>query len=226
MKTRQNRTVLAVVAGVLALLLLAVASQGADAAAGLTAKSVKRIATTVVKQKSKGLSVAHAASADSATTATTASTAGRADAADRADTAKRADTAAQATRADVAGRVTAYRYLLPVTTLSSQHRYDFPSLPDGTYQATYYIYAAGVTASSILACELESNGTAFGETLLTPNAGVGTTATVFVTSRNGSVTVNCSSPGAGRWDVIAMPSSEVDFVPVNETLRTAGASTS
>jgi hypothetical protein len=60
-------------------------------------------------------------------------------------TAKRADPATPATRADVAGRVTAYRCLLPVTTLSSQH---------------------------------------------------------------------------------AMPSSEMDFVPVDETLRSAGSSLS
>jgi hypothetical protein len=54
---------------------LTLGSFGTANAAGLTAKSVKKIAAKVVDKKASGLSVSHAATADSATTATTATTA-------------------------------------------------------------------------------------------------------------------------------------------------------
>ena len=63
---------------------LAVGSFGTATAAGLTTKTVRKIAAKVVTKKAPGLSVAHAA------------TATKADSAGKADTAKKADSAADA----------------------------------------------------------------------------------------------------------------------------------
>ena len=54
---------------------LTLGTVGTATAAGLTSKQVKKIAAKVVNQKASGLSVAHAATADTATSAATATTA-------------------------------------------------------------------------------------------------------------------------------------------------------
>jgi hypothetical protein len=163
-------------------------------AAGLTNKTVKKIATKVVKKQAKSLSVAHAATADSAATATTAAT------------------------ATVADKVRARSFTVSDVGSATTHNITFPGLAAGTYLATYSL-AVNLASGKSITCGFEPGTVAPSETV---SAGFATVSGAAVVTVGTGFQLGCTATAA--FEVNPYYGETVSFVPVTTIAAAANQS--
>jgi hypothetical protein len=186
-----------VVVVVLALLLgTAVGASATASSAGLTSRTVKKIAAKVVTKKARTLSVAHAASADLATTAT------------------------QATSAGLAAQVQAWTFSVPATTSATTHDVTFPGLPAGTYLATYSM-AVNLATGNTITCGF-SPATSAPSHAAAPATGFATVSGSSVVTVGTGFNLSCTATAA--FAINPYYGQTVTFVPVRSTASAANIS--